>query len=135
MADAGWLKLWRKIKDDEMWLEEPFTKGQAWVDLLLLANAKNNGAYKSGFVYQSKRQLADRWKWGRTKVNSFLNHLERKKMIKLKPKDNRIYITNWGVYQSTEKPVSQKESKKETAKKFHYEFINGERTMIIDADD
>ena len=39
---SGWIKLWRKFVDDPLWTSEPFTKGQAWVDLLLLAQGTEN---------------------------------------------------------------------------------------------
>ena len=36
----GWIKLYRKIQDCDLWdsSEEPFDRRSAWVDLLLLAN-------------------------------------------------------------------------------------------------
>ena len=45
---AGWIKLWRKFADDPLWVSEPFTKGQAWVDLLLMAQGTENTIFKNG---------------------------------------------------------------------------------------
>ena len=80
MKNKGWICLYRKIMDDPIWLAEPFTRGQAWVDLLMLANHK--GGYirkrgiridlKRGDVGWSERELAKRWKWSRGKVGRFL---------------------------------------------------------------
>src|SRR5262245_27722843 len=38
MAEHGWIKVHRKLARHPMWLRGPFTIGQAWVDLLMLAN-------------------------------------------------------------------------------------------------
>lgn len=38
MINSGWVKLYRKLMDNPIWLEERFTKGQAWVDLIMLSN-------------------------------------------------------------------------------------------------
>jgi hypothetical protein len=40
--NEGYCKLNRKLFDNELWLLEPFTKGQAWVDLFANANFKDN---------------------------------------------------------------------------------------------
>ena len=35
----GWIRIYRELLDSAIWnTNEPFTKGQAWIDLLLLAN-------------------------------------------------------------------------------------------------
>lgn len=36
----GYVKLWRRLKDSDLWLSEKFTRGQAWADLVMLANHK-----------------------------------------------------------------------------------------------
>ena len=40
MSSCGWVKLHRKLQESNFWLCEPFSRGQAWVDLILLANHK-----------------------------------------------------------------------------------------------
>ena len=68
MENSGWIKLHRQIMDTPEWLSEPFTKGQAWVDLLLLANHKTGFIRKRGILVAvergqvgfSERVLADR---------------------------------------------------------------------------
>ena len=79
MARKGWVKLWHKLADDPLWLEEPFTKGQAWVDLLLLASTPDSE--RPGAVNCSLRYLARRWRWSRDKVSLFLKRLEENEMI------------------------------------------------------
>ncbi len=79
----GYIKLWRKIEDDDMWFEEPFTPGQAWVDMLLLANHKektfsvrgNLVTIKRGQIGYSEATLGKRWKWSRGRVRRYLLRL------------------------------------------------------------
>ena len=81
---SGWICLHRTLIEHELWNEEKFTRGQAWVDLLLLANHKP-GAFRArgvsvkvdrGQVGKSEVSLAERWHWSRTKVRRFLSELE-----------------------------------------------------------
>lgn len=93
-----------------MWTEEPFTRGQAWVDLLLLANHRSTYIRKRGIkvllnrgdVGHSQVSLSDRWKWSRGKVKRFLNELENDQMI-VQQNNNVtvcISIVNYDKYQN-----------------------------------
>ena len=84
MAKTGsYIKLDRGLKKNALWLEKPFSKGQAWVDLLLLAQGIDKDKeyrgkvqnMKSGVVYTSILYLSDRWGWYRSKVYRFLETL------------------------------------------------------------
>lgn len=85
----GWIMLHRQLLENPMWKKEPFTMGQAWVDLLLMASHKDskfllNGSWmiiKRGQLHTSTLQLADRWKWSRGKVTRYLDVLETDGMI------------------------------------------------------
>lgn len=81
----GWVKISRKLIDDDLWTGEPFTKGQAWVDLILLAQWENNGPFKPGSVYRSLNFLADRWGWSRKKVSNYLEQLKKSEKIDFFP--------------------------------------------------
>ncbi len=80
----GWIKLPRSIMEDPIYFAEPFTRAQAWIDLLLLANYADAFFYirgnridvKRGQVGRSKESLAERWKWSRGKVQRFLDDME-----------------------------------------------------------
>ena len=72
----------RKLLEDALWLSEPFTKGQAWLDLIGRASYKDGEKAKRGEIITSERELADRWKWTRKKVRCFLRSLESAGMIK-----------------------------------------------------
>ena len=73
--NLGWVKLHRTLAYNKLWLSEPFTKGQAWVDLLMLAG-------RDGIVHASYAWLAKRWQWNhKEKVRRFLAYLEEEGMI------------------------------------------------------
>jgi len=100
MKNDGWIRLHRKIMDGPDWLSEAFTRAQAWVDLLLLANHKSRFirrrgvmvAVDRGMVGYSERELAERWRWSRDKVRRFLMELIEREMIGRK--DAEISISN-----------------------------------------
>lgn len=66
----------RSLLQSDRWLAEPFTRGQAWVDLFGLAHHEKreirvNGVLiivPRGHVAYSQLSLAKRWKWSRVKV-------------------------------------------------------------------
>ena len=85
MANDGYIKLYRQLLDNPLWKEKPFTKGQAWVDLLLKANYKDETVkikgktmtIKRGQLLRSLDNLAKDWGWSKGKVLRFLKELER----------------------------------------------------------
>jgi hypothetical protein len=107
----GWIKLYRKIEEKNWWRKQRFTWGQAWIDLLLMANHKDekvvfdNGNYfvpKGSFI-TSQRKLANKWKWGIARVSCFLSYLQKtEQCIEYKTEHNftHIFILNWDKYQS-----------------------------------
>lgn len=113
----GWIKAYRKISDNPLWTLEPFTKGQAWIDLLLIANHKegqisvrgNIITVKRGQVGWSEVKLAERWKWSRNKVRRYLKHLETEQQIEQQKNSitSIITIVNYELYQGTEQQNGQ----------------------------
>jgi len=106
----GWIKLHRQIASNGLWNSEPFTKGQAWIDLLLFANHKDNSFWIRGVEIPVKRgqlgwsevTMAQRWTWSRNKVRRFLKLLETKQQIeqqKLAKLTTIITIVNYEQYQ------------------------------------
>ena len=105
----GWISIYRSVTDSWVWKEKPFSIGQAWIDLLLMANHKDNKFYfrgqlitvKRGSLITSELKLMKRWGWGNTKVRNFLKNLESDGMIKhvTAKTQSTIYIENYGVYQ------------------------------------
>lgn len=107
--DNTFFKVYRSLLDDPLWLSEPFTYGQAWVDLIGRANFadKDNfyrGRYqqiKRGQIATSQQELADRWKWSRHKVNTFLRNIECAGMVTTKSTTfgTTITIEKYALYQ------------------------------------
>lgn len=104
MSDSvskGFVSVHREIMDHWLWQEKPFSKGQAWIDLILLANYKpEKFPYKNGIVtaqrgtvYRSISSLAERWGWGRDKVRQFLAQLQDDGMITLTATTHQTTIT------------------------------------------
>lgn len=85
----GYIKLHRGLSETKMWLKEPFTWGQAWVDLLMAASFKDSHFYVRGNKVKvlrgqtaiSQANMGTRWRWSRGKVKRFLNELENEQMI------------------------------------------------------
>lgn len=123
----GWIKIHRKLSMNTLWLCEPFTRGQAWVDLLMLANHEDSFFYvrnvkvdiKRGEVGWSEPKLADRWKWSRTKVRKFLNDLEKEQQI-VQHKNfitQIVMIVNYKDYQKKEQQQEQQKDSRKTAER------------------
>lgn len=92
MSNTGWIKLHRKITDHWLWEDKPFARGQAMIDLLILAGYNNQSKYVDGnletvgrgSVVTSIRRLCDRWGWSNSKVVKFLKILENDSIIHVK---------------------------------------------------
>lgn len=97
----GWISLYRSIQDHWLWQERPFSKGQAWLDLLLLANHKDNKfllgneliKVKKGSFITSQKKLMERWGWGSEKTRTFLKLLDSDGMIRFEANKKRTTIT------------------------------------------
>lgn len=97
----GWIKLNRQLQEHWLWSYTPFSYGQAWIDLLMLANYEDKKipykneiiTCKRGDVNLSITYLADRWKWDRRTVRKFLRLLENDGMVSLVCTTHRTTIT------------------------------------------
>lgn len=128
----GWLKLYRSIKGHWLWEDKPFSRGQAFIDLLLMVNHKDNKILFNGELIEVKRgsritslrQLGEAWGWSRTKVKKFLEQLERDGMITVKSDSKKtvVSIENYSFYQdnkSSEVTVKSHENDSEMTEKDH----------------
>lgn len=105
----GWVSIYRAIEDGWLWKDKPFARGQAWIDLLLQANHKDNKIFSKGELIEVKRgsfltsdqELSDRWGWSRKKVRTFLSTLKKEKMVSLNrsPKGTCLSIEKYSFYQ------------------------------------
>lgn len=106
---SGWIKLHRSVKDHWLWEGEKFTKGQAWVDLLLWARhtpgsvrVKSSPMHlQAGQQARSEITLSKTWGWSRDKVRRFLRCLEDDGMIRQQKTHQTSIITicNYSNYQ------------------------------------
>ena len=104
----GWVPVSRELQDHWMWEDKPFAHGQAWIDLIMLANYEDTKMpYKGeiitcerGTVNLSISHLANRWGWSRHKARDFLNLLESDGMVTVNATTNRTTITieNYSFY-------------------------------------
>ena len=105
----GWIKLDRNLQRHWIWNKEPFSRGQAWIDLLMSACWREQKqlfkgkiqVQQVGKVYISKSYLATKWHWDRRKVDRFLTTLASDGMIRLECTTDGtvIAIENYEIYQ------------------------------------
>ena len=112
IASNGWIKLYRKLQDNTLWQDKPFSKGQAWIDLLLDVNHKEREILlgneiikvQPGEKITSIRLLCEQWGWSNTKVKKFLDLLEKQRMAthKSDTKKTVIKVLKYSDYQRSE---------------------------------
>lgn len=109
--NCGYIAIFRDIFDHWIWKEKPFSKGQAWIDLLLLAQYNDSEkhpykdrviTYKRGNVYKSKAFLAERWGWNKKTVKRFIEQLKNDGMLQERwsTQGTTLTIINYGFYQN-----------------------------------
>ena len=125
----GWIILHRQLLDCEIWdTNETYTKRDAWIELLLLANHSDkeiifNGRPMTigrGQYLTSVRKLSEKFNWSKDKVRRYLTLLESRQMITKDCDRNRTLLTivNYGKYQDVRDSdkYSDKDSNKDTNK-------------------
>ena len=110
--NQGWIRAYRKLKEHWVWQDKPFSRGQAWIDLLLTVNHENKKAVvdgkkvtiKRGSCITSIRKLSESWGWSRTKTVSFLDALESENMISRNSdtKKTVISVINYDNFQGSQ---------------------------------
>jgi len=123
----GWIKIYRKLSDNPLWTSEPFTRGQAWVDLIMLANHEDGFFYlrdhkinvSRGQVGWSHLKLSERWKWSRSKVKKFINDLEKEQQVIQQQSHSTSVITllNYDKFQEKEQQVIQQKDNRKTTER------------------
>ena len=118
----GWIKLHRTLTENPLWKNEQFSRGQAWVDLLLNTNhapgyfRTANGRrvdVARGQCGMSQLTMSKRWKWSRGKVKRFLSELEKDQNIvqQTVQQNSLLTICNYEKFQSSEdltvQPIGQ----------------------------
>ena len=138
--DSGFIILQRKISENWLWLSEPFSKAQAWVDLLLLANHSDGSFFirgvkveiKRGQVGKSEESLCHRWKWSRGKVRTFIKLLETEQQIiqHKSPILNILEIKNYNLYQKLDNRKDNRKTTERQQKDTNNKEINNDETII-----
>lgn len=130
----------RKLLSDPIWLKEPFTYGQAWIDLIGRANFADRDHFYKGVCQHVERgqiatsilELSNRWHWSRKKTSRFLDVLEMSQMVSQKRTSMGTTITleNYGFYQDvgTTKGTTKEQQKniKRTTEGTHNNKVNKE---------
>lgn len=113
----GYIKLWRKCRDNPLWSERrTYSRWEAWEDLLLeahwdedspkkiLIKGKSHEVFYSQVLW-SVRFMANRWLWSKSKVSRFIEWLKGEEAITVKMDDQksgqsvmRITICNYKAY-------------------------------------
>ena len=124
MKKQGWIALHRQIQEHWLWAEKPFSRGQAWIDLLMLANHSDNKfllgnelvEVKCGSFITSELKLMERWGWGKSKTRAFLDLLQNEQMIVKKSdrKKTTITIVNYSSFAVFEKNSRPQTDHKQT---------------------
>lgn len=123
----GWVKAHRSLLEHWLWQEKPFSRGQAWIDMLLLANHSGNKALigndlvyvERGSFITSDLKLSGRWGWSKTKVRDFLKLLEKDGMI-IKNSDRKkttIIVVNYDNFQDMKTSKEPQEYHVETTER------------------
>ena len=106
----GFFKIDKSLLEHTIWTCEPFSKGQAFVDMIGRANFRDEekiignkvSVIKRGQFPTSEQKLAQRWQWSRNKVRAYLKLLENMEMITTEGTTVGTIITieNYSKYQS-----------------------------------
>ncbi len=98
---CGGVMVDRELAEDDFWLAEPFSRAQAFIDLILIANTESHDVtvrgvtvrLEKGQVGRSVISLADRWRWSRNKTRAFLDDLRDLRKIDFKMTNIATVIT------------------------------------------
>ncbi|MCL5779596.1 MAG: hypothetical protein M1119_01350 [Firmicutes bacterium] len=117
---AGWIKLWRKLKENGH-LKMPGTAFKLWIYCLLEATPYQNRArdlevgelwlnyeYVRQVIGEAGRQMS------KSTVSNALKYLEKNGYVELKPKKFygvKVKVVNWQEYQSGTETVSTRVQK------------------------
>ena len=108
----GFFLVHRSIEDHWLWKSEKFSRGQAWVDLILLAQHSDTTLMKRGIAVNLRRGevgagivwLSERWRWSPGRVRRFLRALEMDHQISVTKNKlgTVIEVLNYDRYQGNQ---------------------------------
>lgn len=111
--DTGWIKLSRRLLQSKYYLGEKFTRSMCWIDLLLLAEWRNERSFyhrgiqvvvKRGQIVISLDDLHKRWQLSVNTVRSRLAEMQKDGRIDLETNNviSKITILNYEKYQGVD---------------------------------
>jgi len=123
-VNRGWVRLYRRIEEHELWKQKPFSPGQAWVDMILSTN------HDTCLISRSQTQLAKRWGWSRQKVCRFIKYLHEEGMVetiesgkigerasRASKQASKLYICNYLNFQQVASKQASKQGEQSTIRK------------------
>jgi hypothetical protein len=113
-VNSGYVKVYRSLLNHAIWIGGRFSRGQAWVELVMEAAYEDHESFathgpawiKRAQVLTTQTTLARRWKWDRETVRLFLRELERHSMVRIETSKTTstgftlITILNYEKFQS-----------------------------------
>ena len=134
----GWIKVHRQIKEHYLFKEKRvFSKFEAWMDILLMANHADNKfvlgneliEVKKGQFITSELKLMSNWNWSKSKVRSFLSLLQKDSMIVLTTdkKKTTLTVVKYGDYQVSETTEKPQADHKRTTKRPQKDTNNNDK--------
>jgi hypothetical protein len=120
----GWISLHRKLLENPLLkTRQRFSRREAWIWLLLKANYEANKfaigsdiyQLKAGQMITSQKKLCAIFKWGNSRLRTFLKLLENDGMIRFKPTNKLTLITicNYDSYQNNKYQPTNKQKANE----------------------
>lgn len=140
MSKQGFIQLHRKIQDHWLYQEKrKFSKFEAWIDMLMMASHKDTKfvlgneliEIERGQFVTSELKLMERWTWGKSKLRSFLDLLEKDGMIikKSDRKKTTITICNYSVYHDYETKNRPQSDHEQTMNRLSSDTINNDNNV------
>lgn len=106
---TGWIRIYRSILNHPTWKEKPYSKGQAWIWIILRANFKEAKVLignevvvcDPGEFITSQDNMAEVWGWTLSRVRAFISLLQNDSMIieKTTNRFTKLTICNYATYQ------------------------------------
>jgi uncharacterized phage protein (TIGR02220 family) len=123
---TGYISLHRKIQQHWLWNKKPFSYGQAWTDMIMLANHKSakiafNGKIieiQRGCFLTSQEKLKKRWGWKRSYFDLFFSLLKQDGMILIENRANQgTYVTICKYDSYNNRQQTERQTKDQTVRK------------------
>ena len=121
---GNWVCIHRELLNHAIWTGERFTRGQAWVELILRASYRDCPEFQGnrfvhvrrGQVFTKQLTLATRWKWNPKTVRKFLDVLREAAMVDIHTSKDTdtgytlITICNYEKYQHRQKAMADNDT-------------------------